>query len=720
MADQLEKQARQSAFRDVEPILRPRSITLVGASERADSWPARIFRNLRSYGYPGEIHLVNPRHRELYGAPCYPSIQAVPGEVDQIIVIVPGARVAAVFQEAGARGCRSAVVFSGGFSESNTSEGLAAEREMIAAAERFGILICGPNCLGNFSTRERVLTLAEQGVESFGTGGLALISQSSGLMGGLARHAHSRGIGMSYGIASGSEANVDAADYVNFLVEDESTRVIGVILEAIRRPAEFALACERARDAKKPLLVLKIGKSRQGQEAAFTHTGALAGSYEAFRAFSRRCGIIEIGGLDELIDTAEIFLRCGVPAAAGVAAIALSGGARGYIHDLGEELGIDFPPLHENARLRLGQLLGVGAGVGNPLDLGAAGASNPDVYIRCLDLLGSDPAVGLVVFQGELPHTPEFAARAAGYQRMVERARQMGKSLVFFSRACHSVSDYGAQFRDKCKAPFLQDIRKSVQAVGHVVDFVKSLEAPGTTHQREHGHGFQTQDPVTSACGLDPGLALSDRDAFKLLEDEGIRIARYGIANTAEGAREAAGSIGYPVALKVSMPGLTHKSETGGVRLGLSQPAEVVEAFDSIQRGIRAGADTPVQVLVQEMVRGPLELYIGGRWDPELGPLVTLGLGGLFVEAIGRVASSLAPVTPAEAEGMLDESGVSRALRRLRVDQATCRAEIVNTIVKFSGLVANHREIQTLEINPLVIKDDGFGVAVDAVALRRE
>ena len=275
---------RENWYQNVEPLLRPRSITIVGASENSNAWSARIFRNLQSYGFPGQIHLVNPRHRALYGAPCYPSVSEVPDAIDQLIVIVPAQQALSAIEDGGKRGCRSAVVFSGGFSETGTPEGMALQAQLLASAEHYGVLLCGPNCLGNVSTREKVLTFAEYGVDHYAPGGLALISQSSGLMGGVARHAFARGLGLSYCIASGSEASVDSADYLNFLIEDEGTRVIAIFLEAIRRPRAFAAACEKALAVKKPILILKIGKSTKGQEAVHTHTGALAGSYEAFVA----------------------------------------------------------------------------------------------------------------------------------------------------------------------------------------------------------------------------------------------------------------------------------------------------------------------------------------------------------------------------------------------------------------------------------------------------
>ncbi len=703
--------------------MRPKSITLVGASERPDSWPARIFRNLRNYAYPGEIHLVNPRHRELYGAPCYPSLQEIPGLVDQIVVVVPAPHIPAVLEQAGQRACRSAVIFSGGFSETGAATGAALEREMLLAAERHGILIGGPNCLGNVSTRERVMTMAEHSLQPFPPGGLALISQSSGLMGGLARYAMTRGLGLSYGVASGSEANVDAADYLHFLVEDPSTQVIVLVLEAIRRPVEFAAACQRARALRKPILALKIGKSKKGQAAALSHTGALAGSYEAFVAFCRRYGILEMRGFDECIETAELFLRCPLPPASGIAALALSGGARGYLDDLGEELGIDFPPPTPEIARELDQLIGVGAGAGNPLDVGAAGASDPQFYLRCLQLFLSDPRIGLVALQGDLPQGPEFAARAAVFKTMIEHAKTAGKPIVFYSRTSQPVSDFAARFREECGAPFMQELRQTFQAIGHFMRF-RNMLAEGEPQSPVATRDARTVDESGSLAGLKEEKRSkavtfpSDAEAFAMLQRAGIAVVPFEVCLTVEHAQRAAEAIGFPVALKLSAPGLTHKTEIAGVWLSLSNPQEIARAFLAVQEKMPASGERAA-VLIQKMFRGVLELYVGGRSDPEFGPLVVFGLGGLFVEALGRTSSRLAPVELREAGEMLIESGVDRALRRLPLDSDVCRRNITQAIIQMSQLIAAERTADTIEVNPLILTKNGNCVAVDVVAMIR-
>lgn len=712
----MERLGQEQAYRNIEPLLRPKSITIVGASERPNSWAARIFRNLRSYGFPGEIHLVNPRHRMLYGAACFPSVLDVP-DVDQMVVIVPAQHVASPIEQGGSRGARSAVVFSGGFSETGEASGIALEREVLAAAARYGVLVCGPNCLGNVSTREKVLTFAEHGVEPYSMGGLALVSQSSGIMGGVTRHAHGRGLGLSYGIASGTEANVDSADYLNFLAEDSSTGVIGLILESIRRPAAFAAACQKAQAAKKPILILKLGKSTKGREAVLTHTGALAGSYDAFVAFARKYGLIEIHSLDELVDTAEVFLRSPLPRAKGVAAISLSGGGRGYLCDLAEELKLSFPEPSPTARAQLQEILGVGAGVGNPLDLGAAGASDPEQQLRCVELLASDPSVGLIALQAELPQGPENASRAAGLQKIVERAEALGKPIIFFSRSSYPLSASGAEERARWNAPFLQDIRRSFQAIGHVTAYGAAVAS-----RTDPGPAPETAKPASAPSP--PALAdssLPDPEAFSLLEAAGVAVACFWLCDTREQAVQSASQIGYPVALKASVTGLTHKSQSGGVWLNLQSPEEVAQAFDCIQVAASKLKSSSCAVLVQEMVRGVLELYVGGRWDREFGPLILFGFGGQFVEDLARVSTRLAPVEAREAEEMIVESGVGRALRRLGLEETKPCNPIIEAIVRMSQLIAASQELDTIEVNPLLFRDASHPcVAVDVVAIRKD
>lgn len=455
----------RTAFHDVRALLDPESIAIVGASVREDSWPARIYRNLRSFGYSGEVYPVNPKYDRLYGVPCYPSVAALPVRADQLIVLVPSDAVPDVLDEAGQRGTRSAVILSGGFSELGTEEGRIRERKMVDAANRHGIRLCGPNVLGNIATLSRTLTFAEHTLEDFQPGGLAFVSQSSGVMGAVLRYATQRGVGISYGIACGNEANTDMADFINFLVDDPQTQVIGLFLEGVRRPDAFVAACRRAAAAGKPVIALKVGRSEGGREAALAHTGSQAGSPEAFDALCEQLAIVQMPGADACVEFAELVTRVRRPFGAGVAVSALSGGVRGLIADICDEIKLPLAPLSSETLGELQNLLGVGSGVGNPLDIGWGGLSSLETYLSCLRLMLRDPSVDVLAVQEELPKTSAAAQRAQGFQAMAELAREHGKGIVFYSRGSYNVTDYGLAFHETCPAPFLQELNRSFEAI---------------------------------------------------------------------------------------------------------------------------------------------------------------------------------------------------------------------------------------------------------------
>jgi len=362
---------------------------------------------------------------------------------------------------------------------------------------------------------------------------------------------------------------------------------------------------------------------------------------------------------------------------------------------------------------KLEKLIGVGAGVGNPLDLGAAGASDPAMQLNCFELLAGEPAVGLVALQGDLPRGPESAGRAEGLKRIVEHAREIGKPVVFFSRASQPVSEYAARFRDSCEAPFLQEISKSFQAIAHVMAYRNAL-----LRDREKE---PSQPTVFSPGELSASLCLPDREAFAMLEQGGLTVARYEICASLKAAERAVDAIGYSLALKASAPGLTHKSELGGVILGVRSLEDLARDFRLLEeRSARSGIDEP-SILLQEMVDSLLELFVAGRTDPEFAPLVLFGFGGIFVEALGHHATRLAPVDLSEACEMLAESGVDKALHRLGMAEASMREPILDAIVRMSRLIAGREEIDTIEINPLLFRSGGQPcVAVDVVAVKRK
>jgi acetyltransferase len=701
------------AFRDVTPLLQPRSIAIVGASIREDTWPARVFRNLRAFGFPGPVYLVNPKYEALYGEPCYPSLAALPGPPDQLVMVVPAAAVPGLLAEGGRAGARSAVVFSGGFAEIGTAAGRAAQDAIAAIAQDQGIRLCGPNCMGNLATRERAVTFAEQTVEDFQPGGFAFVSQSAGFMGAVLRYATQRGVGLSYGIGCGNEADVDVADCLHYLAQDAATRVIGLFLEGVRRPEAFVAACREAAAAGKPVLVLKVGRSAEGRVAAAAHTGALAGAREAFDALCEQLALVQVPGPDAFVEMAELVTQSQRPLGRGLAAVALSGGVRGAVADLGEGLGVPFAALQPETRAGLEAILGVGSGVGNPLDIGWGGLASLDTYLDCLRLLFRDPGVDTVAVQEELPKNEVAAKRAEGFRAMVALAREYDKGIVFYSRGSYAVTDYGRAFHATCPAPFLQELQRSFEAIARLRWYEGARRAVAGEPE---GEPERACAPTWRARLGEAAGPLDDAAAFGLLADWGIPVAPWRRAATAAGAVAAAGVLGYPVAVKLSAPGLTHKTEVGGVRLGLGDAAAVAEAAAALLTLPEAASGS---LLVQRLAPPGVELLLASRRDPQYGPLLVVGLGGVWVEALQAVRYALAPLDEARARALLAALPGAALLQGYRGRPPTDVDAVVAALLALSRLAVDlGPALDTVEINPFIAGPAGAGgVAVDVVCL---
>jgi acetyltransferase len=669
---------------------------------------------LRRFGFAGQILLVNPKYEELYGERCYPSVSALPSAPDQLVMVVPAAAVATALEEAGQRGTRSAVVMSGGFSEAGSAEGRAQERLVIEMADRYGIQLCGPNCLGNISMAKPAVTYAEMSLEDFRPGGLACVSQSSGVMGATLRYATQRGVGLSYGVACGNEGNRDVADYVGFLSEDPDTRVIALFVETVRRPAAFAAACRKAAAAGKPVMVLTVGQSEAGRAAAAAHTGGLAGSREAFDALCEQLDIIQVRGTDAFVELAELATRAHRPFGPGIAMVSLSGGVRGLLCDIGERTGLPFAELQPRTLDGLNRMLGVGSGIGNPLDIGWGGLSSLETYLACLRLILEDPAVDVIAVQEELPKDETGARRAEGFVQMVELARAMNKQLVFYSRGSYTVTDYARALHERIEAPFLQELNRTVEAVASLRTYEQqrpSISPEPPPRPPEHAAAAVWRDRLARASG-----PLSDADGFALLEAYGVPTAPWRLAHDADEAVAMAVDIGWPVAVKLSTPGLTHKTEVGGIRLGLADAAAVRAAAADLL----AAAPTSAAVLVQRMAEpGGTEILLSCRTDPQYGPLLVVGLGGVWVEVMQAVRFVLGPVDYERARALIETLPGRAILTGVRGRPAADIDALANAAAALSHLAFDlGRTLDTIEINPFILgRAGGGGTAVDVVCL---
>jgi acyl-CoA synthetase (NDP forming) len=709
-----------SEFRDLTPLLEPKSVAIVGASPKA-GWPIRIWRMLQQFQFPGEIYLVNPRYETLWQRPCYPTLDALPQAVDNAVFIVPANVVLGMLENSQEQKFRAATILSGGFGEGADPEGLKRKAFLQSYARERGIPMCGPNCMGLGSLRSRAMLFPEQRLNHIPHGGLALVSQSGGLLGGLIRASVSQGIGVSYFVTSGNEVVAELSDYIHHFLHDDNTKVIAAFIEGVKDGEKFVRVARQALELGKPIIALKIGRSLQGVQAAIAHTGSLAGNDRVFDAVCAQNGIIRVNDLDEFLNAAELFLRVKkLPSGRRAAFVTFSGGLRGLISDLAQDEGLELPPLSNSTEKKLSGLLGVGTSVGNPLDTGWSGLSSRETYLECINTLLSDREIDILVLQEELPLSNARPDKEGNLMAVLEVAKETEKPISMFSMITQSLNDYARDFKVRCPLPFLQGTDNAIKMQKHLANFAAARER----HQKKK-HARPAQPKRLSDHAKELLLskkALNEWEAYSLLAEYGIPLAEAQLATTPAEAIKAASEITGAVALKLLAPGVTHKTELDGIRLNLTKPEEVKSAWREMQEGFskRASGETLTGFLVQEMISDGVETIIGADNDPQFGPVVMFGIGGQAVELYKDVVFRFAPVTLDEAAEMIRSIKGFRLLSGFRGKPAVDLNVLTNTLVAVSQLAFVAKDlIQSIDINPFMCLTQG-GKAVDAVIVTRK
>jgi acyl-CoA synthetase (NDP forming) len=674
-------------FRPVEALLRPKTIAIVGATDRGgDGWSRAIYDNLAHCGFPARVFLVNPARQELWGERVYPGFAQLPEPIDLALTIIPAPHVPGVLAEGAAHGLKCALIYAARFGEGGDPEGLA-RADSVRALCRQGLRVSGPNCMGAVALRERLLLYPAPRVRALPVGDIGIVFQSGGTFQFWLQHAATRGLGFSYAVSSGNELDLDLADYVNFLVEDEGTRVIACMVEGVRRADAFMAAAEKALAARKPLLVVKLGRSAGGRAAAASHTGALAGDDRVFDAMCRKYGVLRCPTLDDLIEGCLAMRQGRLPRGPRIAIAGFSGGAKGLLLDYAAEEGATLATLAPETAAALKPRIDPGLPAENPLDVGATTGVQAQKFSEICRLVAGDPNVDLFIIQGQLPMTADERYPVEPFQDVLGATE---KPVIAYGRTAQNVTDAGRAFQATAGLPFIQGLPETVRAAQTLIRYAEVLR-----------RGVAPLPPPRDRASSLSGDAL---DAF--LAAHGLVLPRSARAASAEEAVARAEAIGFPVALKIVSA--AHKTELGGVALGLRDAASVRRAAAAMAAHAREG------YLVQEMVDG-LELLAGVREDPQWGPVLVAGLGGLMVEALGDVALRLLPVDEAAAREMLLSLKGAALFGPFRGRPARDLDAAARALAGLSQLFLDHRPfIADLEINPLMVMEAGAGVrAVD-------
>ena len=703
----------------IEGLLNPKSIAIVGASEKVgpgfNAWQA-----LKHVGFQGEVYLVNPNKAELFGQKTYPSVEAIEAQtLDAVFLAVRTDTTLEVMRQAIGKAVQGVTVLSSGFGDAGEA-GAQLQRELTELAIRNDIAVCGPNCLGilNFSGRSAM----------FGTslpdlvprGNIAAIVQSGSI--GIALLNSGRGLGLSHLVTSGNEAVTATADYIEAFIDDPAVSTIIVFSEQIRKPHKFIAMAHKARERGKPLIVLKSGRSEKGRAAVMAHTGAVAGSVEACDAALAASGAIQVQTLDELLETAALASQIACrPTGTSISAVSLSGGEIALVLDAAEDSAISFAPLRD-AEAQIKPLLPDFAHLSNPLDLTMVGLYDTSVARQCAQTLAGLDDVGLLVLLQDAP-TRLGAQQAARYANLLQAvaigAQSAGKPLIALSNLSDDPHPELSRVAMQANVPYLRGTREGLSAIARFLKW--SAFTPPTSVGETH------PDVVLAArVGLRQfaeGRIPAEHQARQIVKTYGIEGPRERLVVSATEAAQAAREIGFPVVLKGVVEGVVHKTEVGLVRLGLGSIEDVYQAADQMIDNISKQASGIFHgLLVQKMMLPIAELFVGARIDPDFGPLVVVGGGGVQVELYRDVAIRLAPISPKDALVALESTKAARLLEGWRgrpIGDKEAAAEVISAISHF--IVDCSDELQEVEINPLAVFENGQGcAALDCVIIPRK
>lgn len=692
---------------DLRPLLAPRSIAVVGASE-GPRHGGELMRSLRDSGYAGEIVPINPRYESVYGHRCHPSLEQLGRGVECVVLAVGREHVPEQLRQAGKLGARGAVIISGGFREAG-SDGQELERRTLEVAREYSIRCIGPNTIGLINVHGGVGCYAASLPRGLRPGPIAAIVQSGtvcGAMGG-----GGGGLRYSHLVSTGNEMDVVSADLVNYFVDDPATRVIVVYAEDVRRPMDFLRAVARARVVGKPVIVLKVGQSEAAQRVTASHTGALAGSGKVFTAMAHRYRLISVGGMNDMLATAELFAALGdrLPTAGGIAVMTHSGSEAALFLDKCSQVGLTLPGLTCATIETLRCILPDYAAPDNPLDTTGVGSVSGEVFRGCLEALVADPNQGLVAVMQDVRAGHWVLHQAARITAQV--ARTTRKPIMFFSNTARYLDAELLEILEPDGVPVIYGTEEAVAAAQALLRYAQS--PPFTPPPA----------PAATRAGAIEMLsaAADEAGAKRLLALYGLPVTRECVCTDLSSAVAAATEIGFPVAVKILSPDLPHKTEFGGVRLDVRGPAELEEAIATITAAVR-GRRPNIRIagyLVQEMVSGAVaELILGIHRDPHYGPVVLCGIGGIFAEVLSDTSVRLVPLSETDALDMVEKLRGFPLLAGARGKPPGDVPALVDAICRLSDLAAELGDrLKALDINPVVVLPRGRGVrVVDAMA----
>ncbi len=711
---------------DLERVLRPKSIAIIGATPDAGKFGGKVLGYLQRHGYRGHILPVNPKYGQISGLTCYPKLEDIPSDiaVDAVLISVPRQQVADIIRQAGRRKAAVAVVFTSGYAEAG-AQGRQMQAELTRVAAEAGVRIIGPNAFGfvNFQDKAIATPTATLLHGAADAGPIGLVSHSGGMaMGSIFACARERGLSFSFIIAPGNESDLTLSDFIEFLVDDPGTKVIAACIEGIDDGRRFIAAVERARDRGKPVIVLKVGRSELGRQLALSHTAHLAGEDEVFRAVARQYGVICVDDFDELYLQASLMAAISddqrrlIAERGGVALISISGGIAAVTGDMMGSEGVTIAELTDATVDALRPLLPEFQTPSNPLDVGAVALTNPGMIAQSIEVLGTDPSVGIIVPALTIAENYDTVLES-----IVERSR--GEVPVVVLWAGLSFSGRGASILQEAQLPYFDTPASLVKAVARLVTHCRAWSAHDRGAAAPVAKSIRAADlPEVTQARQEGRSVLSEWESKQLLGRLGFPLPAGRLVTSEREAHQFIREIGYPVALKLISPDLAHKSDIGAVELRIEGDQALVAAFrrlHAVRERLNDGVDVK-GFLLEEMVDGVVEAVIGMKLDPQFGPVVMVGSGGVLVELMKDVAFLVPPFDESQVRETISRvRGLSTLLAGFRGKPAADTDALVSLVMR----LGQHAEMlcsfaTEIEMNPIIVRARGKGAVVADALIR--
>ncbi len=695
---------------NVEAMLCPASIAVIGATEKS-GFGRRAVENLMSGDCGDRLYLVNPRREQVFGKKCYRSISEIGRKIDLAVICTPMAAVNDIMREAGECGARAAVVYASGYGESGP-EGRLAQKRLVEIAGEYGMAVCGPNCGGFINNVDGIYGF---GLDMHGRrpdGNIGLVSQSGQICSMMASVTY---MNFSYLISSGNCAVTGVEDYLEFLVEDEATKVVAVYLEGVTKPAKFVGILKRAAELRKPLIILKVGSSEKAKQATTAHTGSLAGDDAAFDALFKKYGVIRVNDIEDLLETCLMFsiLEHRAPVD-GIGIMSLSGGEAAIFADACKANRLNLAETEEATKDKIRAMLPDFATVNNPLDMTSTLVNELDCYRAAVRAMINDKNIGLIA----MGHNPaEKVPEDERYidfgfaDSLAEINREAGKPIVILPGLSRKRDPELREFYAKNHIAMAENPKYGLAAVRRYMDFClykaeeRSLEA--AVPEQKNGRGARI---------------LSEHESKELLKSYGVPVPKEILAESAAGLDAVTAEIGFPLVMKIESADIPHKTEAGGVRLNIKTPQEARLAFDEILANAKSYKPDAVinGVLVQQMLPKGTEIILGINRDPQFGPMVLVGLGGVFTELFKDCALYPAPLNRGEAMEMISSLKALPLLRGYRGGKPLDVEALASLLVQLGRLAVEKKDsLKELDMNPVFVYEKGVCAADALIVLEQ-